>query len=139
MHGGADTRGVYLLDLTETTFASQSKTTTAGAREFPICTSRTQFPPSVVSLMLHIIGISTTQKLIFLDRQSWVCSIALEEKAGKPVQYARHFYVPFDWFSGSRGIVVMISERNVFFARNDGIVVISGGFDFTQTVTIPIQ
>ncbi|KAL1595199.1 hypothetical protein SLS60_009887 [Paraconiothyrium brasiliense] len=139
LHGGADTRGVYLLDLTETTSASQSKTTTAGAREFPICTSRAQFPPSVVSLMLHIIGISITQKLIFLDRQSWVCSIALEEKAGKPVQYARHFYVPFDWFSGSRGIVVMISERNVIFARNDGIVVISGGFDFTQTVTMPIQ
>jgi WD40 repeat protein len=141
LHGGADTRGVYLLDLaqltaTPVTSASQSKPTIAGAEQSPICTSSTQLPPCIVSLISYIIGLSETQKLIFLDRQSWVCSFALDQKPGKSVQYTRHFFVPFDWFSGSRGIVATISGRNVIFAKNDGIAVVYGGFDFTCAISI---
>jgi nucleoside-triphosphatase THEP1 len=141
LHGGADTRGVYLLDLTQTTAASaipasQSRSTTAGVEQFSICTSSTQLPSSVVTLISYIIGFSEKQKLIFLDRQSWVCSIALDQDFGKSVQYTRHFFVPFGWFSGSRGVVATISGRNMIFATNDGIAVVHGGFDFTYVISV---
>ena len=144
LHGGADTRGVYLLDLTQmtvpsVTFTSQSKAVTVGAEQFPIRASGTQLPPLIVSLISHIIGLSETQKLIFLDRQSWVCSIALEQKSSKSIQYTRHFFVPFDWFSGSRGIVATVSGHHVIFARNDGVAVVHGGFDFTYAISIPTE
>lgn len=144
LHGGAETRGVHLLDMTQTTAlpttsASRSEDTTARAEQLLICSSSTQLPSCIIPLISHIIGLSETQKLIFLDRQSWVCSIALDQKSGKSIQYTRHFFVPYDWFSGSRGIIATISRRNVVFARNDGIAVVQGGFDFTYAISMSTE
>ncbi|KAH6681563.1 NACHT and WD domain protein [Halenospora varia] len=84
----------------------------------------------------HVIGISDASRLIFLNAQSWVCSVALSDLESPCPSYTRHFFVPYDWFSGTRVIVCEISRRDVLFARNEDAVIIKGGLEFTELVKL---
>jgi hypothetical protein len=87
----------------------------------------------------HIIGISESGKLVFLDTHSWVCSASLESTFGSSVSYSRHFFVPYDWFSGTRDIVCGLARRDVIFARNDDVAIIKGGLEYVEKVGVRLQ
>jgi WD40 repeat protein len=87
----------------------------------------------------HIIGISDSGRLVFLDSHSWVCSAGLEGNYSSSFSYSRHFFVPYDWFSGTRDIICALSRRDVIFARNDNLAIVKGGLEFVETVDVPIE
>lgn len=87
----------------------------------------------------HIIGISESGMLVFLDTHSWVCSASLESTFGSAVSYSRHFFVPYDWFSGTREIVCGLAKRDVVFARNDNIAIIKGGLQYVEKVDVSLE
>ncbi|KAK0129195.1 hypothetical protein ONS95_001130 [Cadophora gregata] len=84
----------------------------------------------------HIIGISDSGKLVFLDTRSWVCSASLESTFGSSVSYSRHFFVPYDWFSGIRDILCGLTKRDVVFARHGDVAIIKGGLEFVEKVDV---
>ncbi|XXG98090.1 hypothetical protein Hte_004409 [Hypoxylon texense] len=68
------------------------------------------------SCAAHVIGFSDSGKLVFLDKKSWVCSMDIDNS----VTYSRHFFVPYDWFAGTRHILCGVGE-DVVFARNGDV------------------
>ncbi len=89
----------------------------------------------------HIVGICNDSSLVFLDPHSWVCSVDLEDsRLGG--SYLRHFFVPYDWFSGSKEVICSVTkEQNgqardwkVLLARNDEVAIIRGGFEHFYSV-----
>lgn len=85
------------------------------------------------SCVAHVIGFSESGKLVFLDKKSWVCSVDIDNMA----TYSRHFFVPYDWFAGTRHIICGVG-KDVVFARNDDAVVVKGGLDFVERISIDI-
>ena len=88
----------------------------------------------------HVIGLSNNdaKQLIFLDTHSWVCSADLEtlkKHNGSMITYSRHFFVPYDWFAGTRDVVCAVTpRRDVLFARNNDLAVIKGGLEYAEKV-----
>jgi hypothetical protein len=95
----------------------------------------------IAKYMSHVIGFSKTGALVFLDIHSWVCSVHLESTSGASFSYLRHFFVPYDWFSGIRicDIVCAMANDDVVFARNDGIAVIKDGMEYVEIVDVQEQ
>ncbi|PKX91768.1 NACHT and WD domain protein [Aspergillus novofumigatus IBT 16806] len=84
----------------------------------------------------HVIGICESSRLVFLDTGSWVCSVGLENQTSDITSYSRHFFIPYDWVAGSRDVICAVLRRDIFFARNDDLVIIRGGFDFTTEIDL---
>ncbi|AEO64413.1 uncharacterized protein THITE_123781 [Thermothielavioides terrestris NRRL 8126] len=90
----------------------------------------------------HVVGIFHRQgaarrsKLVFLDDRSWVCSIdlyGLETEEAAFTSYTRHFFVPYDWFAGTRSpIGAVTSYGDVVFAKNGDVAVVQGGLDYAD-------
>lgn len=116
----------------------------------------TQIPPlfltrlgsdNIVGQIAHIIGIcpraAKTTKLAFLDTRSWVCSIDLVLNGavvnlGSIKSYTRHFFVPYDWFAGTRRPIGGVTEQgDVVFAKNGDVAVIKGGLEYAEIVNLP--
>ncbi|KAI0431150.1 NACHT and WD domain protein [Xylaria sp. FL1042] len=86
----------------------------------------------------HIIQLDNNGRILFLDNESWVASADLGALATGAVSYFRHFFVPPEWLSGSRSMAITISKQEVIIARNEDLVVIKGGLNFTEKVDIDI-
>ncbi|RFU34960.1 hypothetical protein B7463_g1349, partial [Scytalidium lignicola] len=86
--------------------------------------------------VIHIIGISSTSRLIFLDTHSWVCSADLESFSNGGPSYLRHFFVPWDWHSGTHDMICAVSKTGVVIARNDEVAVIKDGLEFIEKVDV---
>jgi len=84
--------------------------------------------------MAHVIGFSNNGKLLFLDTSSWVCSVELESLGTTSVSYLRHFFVPYDWFSGTREVICAVTRRDVLFARHEDIAIVKGGLEHIENV-----
>ncbi|KAI0864304.1 NACHT and WD domain protein [Xylaria cubensis] len=87
----------------------------------------------------HVIQFDSRGHLLFLDNQSWVASADLNALSKGSLCYTRHFFVPHEWLSGSRSIVITVCRREVIVARNGDLVVIKGGLDFAEKVDIGIN
>ncbi|KAF2688474.1 WD40 repeat-like protein [Lentithecium fluviatile CBS 122367] len=140
LHGAAATRDIHLLyvdsfflDVVVPDHNSPTKTPMALPTTVSIHTTH---PRGLCERLSHIIGISDAGKLIFLDKSSWVCSIDIAHLQSNGAQYLRHFFVPYDWFSGTREFLCAISGRNVLFARNDHVAIVKGGLDYSEIVTL---
>lgn len=79
----------------------------------------------------YIIGFNNAGRLVFMDKQSWVCSVDVENMSS----YSRHFFVPYDWFAGAQNTLCGVG-KDVIFARNDDVVIAKGGLDFSERVDI---
>ncbi|KAK4126948.1 WD40 repeat-like protein [Parathielavia appendiculata] len=93
----------------------------------------------------HVIGIihhpaKRSSKLVFLDTRSWVCSVELNESrasAGSISSYTRHFFVPYDWFAGTRCPVGAVTDQGtVVFAKRGDVAVIQGGLEYAEVVRL---
>lgn len=157
LDGGADTRSMHLLDgepslvtATVTDKITTSATSAQGPdlRTAPIGQDPARRGPIFLqdpelsrfsNRVSHIIGFSNAGKLVFLDKGSWVCSLELEHLGHDPLEYSRHFFVPYDWLSGSRAVVCAVSRRSVIFARNDRVAVVKGGLECSEKMTVLLK
>jgi hypothetical protein len=56
---------------------------------------------------------------------------------GDITSYTRHFFIPYDWFAGTRYPVGGVTGRGeVVFAKNGEVAVITGGFEYTEVVEV---
>lgn len=91
----------------------------------------------------HVIGTAVPNRLVFLDKESWVSSIEICTYT-TPKTYLRHFYVPYDWFSGAKDIIcALTSEKRsntvdwvVLLVKNCELAVIRGGFQSADERTL---
>jgi WD40 repeat protein len=147
LDGSTDTRHLQLLDSTSfgvpRNSLTEEKTEAAGSKDTKKVANADEAINLIISSPLlgplthcvaHVIGIRDPGKLVFLDTHSWVCSADLDALDGTSMSYVRHFFVPYDWFSGTRDLICMTSKRNVLFARNDNVVVVQGGLDHLEKV-----
>ncbi|CAG7935894.1 unnamed protein product [Penicillium nalgiovense] len=90
----------------------------------------------------HIIGIDESNKLVFLNRSFWVCSVDLVELEVAQREYyptidvLEHFFLPTDWFAGRRDIVSVLAKRDIMLTRGGDLAVIRGGLDYSRRVPV---
>ena len=67
-------------------------------------------------------------KIIFLDRNHWICSPDLMTFK-KNKSYVRHFFIPLEWISSSSDPVLQIKVNgDLLFAKHDKVTGIKNGF-----------
>lgn len=92
---------------------------------------------SLVGTLGTIIGVFGT-RVLFLDKDGWVCSIFLASTL--PDTYNRHFFLPFDWLSTNDAIILALTAKNeMVFAKQDELAVIKRGLDTAQVVPLPTR
>ena len=81
----------------------------------------------------HIIG-NLGRTLLFLDRRMWVCSLDLEKFKG---EYFRHFFIPEDWLSVNRTLILKVTAEGDFvFVKKHEVAVIKNGLQNKETISI---
>ncbi|KAI9775800.1 MAG: hypothetical protein M1839_000851 [Geoglossum umbratile] len=149
--GAQSTRGIHLLDTSifsldevDKAVARPSKVEDAEqARRPQPVTVETLLYSNLANHISHVVGICNNSRLVFLDTHSWICSVDLEDHM-LGSSYLRHFYVPYDWFSGSKEVICTVSkersgharDREVLLARNGELAVIRGGFEYVEEVPV---
>ena len=85
--------------------------------------------------ILHVIG-AYGSKIVFLDRNFWVCTIDVESVAGEP--YIRHFFIPSDWYSQQKQLIFRVSVRgDILFARGDEVAAVGNGLEHEEVLYNP--
>ncbi|KAH6855795.1 hypothetical protein B0I37DRAFT_300323 [Chaetomium sp. MPI-CAGE-AT-0009] len=126
--GYQDTRDVAVVD------SSLFRLPNGSPSPKPPGPSASSIDAELVEKVVHIIGVSD-DRFIFVDIHSWVCSAELEKPGAT---YLRHFFVPYDWFSKMRGIICGIVElaieKDIVFARHNGVTIVRNAFEFSERV-----
>ncbi|KAF4632698.1 hypothetical protein G7Y89_g5428 [Cudoniella acicularis] len=157
LNGSATTRGMHLIDaaafgianelvqegVVETSKAQKASEKISGKEEVTVAAVSNsllgaQFT-AFAHYTVHIISLSDTGKLILLDIYSWVCSADLENLGNDSVSFIRHFFVPYEWFSGTRGVICAVTKRDVLFARNDDVVIANDRLEFIVKVDAELK
>jgi WD40 repeat protein len=156
LDGSADTRGLHLLDAAsfsiENNLANVAVSEAAKVgKDANMVSIREEDTAAAVSIPLldpqlaalahrvaHVVGLGDAGKLVFLDTHSWVCSADLEGLGNSSVLYSRHFFVPYDWFSGIRDVICAVAQRDVLFARNDDVAIVKGGLEYAEKVNVEV-
>ncbi|KAI1125662.1 NACHT and WD domain protein [Nemania abortiva] len=83
---------------------------------------------------MHFLGLNLTEfKLVFLHKNSWVCSVELPALADR--HYTRHFFVPNQFTTRANEIKPWITrDKALIFALHDKFAVIKNGLVFQETV-----
>jgi hypothetical protein len=155
LDGSANTCGLYLLDAasfaieTKSSHEADLKAADVGGQADTISNILEGIQRETISMPLlskklatlshhvaHVVGLSATSRIVFLDTHYWICSVDLVGPEDSPVLYLRHFFVPYDWFSGTRNVVSSLTQRDVLFARNDDVAIIRAGLEYTQAVSV---
>lgn len=101
---------------------------------------------SIACHVSHCIGLFKNSRLAFLDTHSWICSVDLEDLTFGS-SYLRHFYIPYDWFSGSKEVICVMTgegtnqsgDRDILLARNGELAIIRNGFDHLHSFPYTID
>ncbi|KAI1300890.1 NACHT and WD domain protein [Xylaria venustula] len=71
--------------------------------------------------------------LLFLDKNSWVCSVSLSTLADK--QYIRHCFVPNEFITRARDVHPLLTkDKALVFALHDKFAVIKNGLTFQEII-----
>ncbi|KAI1749523.1 WD40 repeat-like protein [Xylaria castorea] len=148
LNGSARTCGLHLLDISGLPYTNHSP---SGNLRLPSESKEIPAKSEVLALIqesqisalganiAHVIQLDSRGHLLFLDNQSWVASADLATLSKGTLSYSRHFFVPHEWLSGSRSIVITVCRREIIVARNEDLVVIKGGLDFAEKVDIDVH
>lgn len=156
LDGSPDTRGLQLLDASpfaiENFPADEAVTEAARVRrdadngsvmeEAAAVVSIPLFGPQLAALarhVAHVVGLGDANQLVFLDTHSWICSADLEGLSNNSVSYSRHFFLPYDWFAGTRDVICAVAQRDVLFARNDDVAIVKGGLEYVEKVNAQVE
>jgi WD40 repeat protein len=72
-----------------------------------------------------MIGICNNRRVVFLDKDFWVCSWDAIER---PLTHDRHFFVPIDWINSVNRPLYSVTDRaDVLVARDGELITIKGG------------
>ncbi|KAI9857188.1 MAG: hypothetical protein M1813_008550 [Trichoglossum hirsutum] len=89
--------------------------------------------------VLHLIG-PYGSKMVFLDRDLWVCSVDMSKSEGEKHTYIRHFSIPSDWYSQQRNLnTIITSKGDILFVKMEEVAVIKRGLEFEDVVTISLD
>lgn len=92
--------------------------------EQSIPTELIDFPKTTRQAISHPLGILPDERMVFLDRNLWVCTTVLR---GGPGAITRHFFVPHDWVTANDislaqllpdGTIILPSKGEVAIIRN---------------------
>jgi WD40 repeat protein len=134
LNGNNDTLGLSMLE--QRCFEiNKDNSSTSRAPEPPI-NLQNPFLQRLSARVAHVIGTLENGNLLFLDQQSWVCSVDLAASGRPSFEYWRHFFVPTDWISSTRNVVSAVVQRRVVFAKDDGIVIFRRGLEFRESVRV---
>ncbi|KAH7309620.1 hypothetical protein B0I35DRAFT_84523 [Stachybotrys elegans] len=93
--------------------------------------------------VLHIIGVTASKTLVFLDHSFWVCSFDLRDdasantiSANPEFHYKRHFFVPYDWFAGRRDFVCCLTLTDIVICRNGDLTIVRHWSDHVDRVRV---
>ena len=154
--GPRDTRGLYILDAAtfgiETTTSNRPIPAAAieGMDAYDILITEKAsaaaglvplFSPQLAALaqrVAHVIGLGTNNQLIFLDTHSWVCSADLKGLGNYTISCSRHFFVPYDWYAGTRDLLCTVAHRDILFARNDDLAIVKGGLEYAENFIVEL-
>lgn len=156
LDGSGNTRGLHVLDAENFTIVNDvaekaiSETTLVGKDEMVSLTEKSQAAAVAIPLLdselaaladrvAHVIGFRDDGTLVFLNRHSWVCSADLESLGHSSFSYIRHFFVPYDWFTGTREVMGAISQRDVVFACNNNVAIVKNGLEYTEKVDATVD
>lgn len=106
--------------------------------ERPFTTPKYQLS-DFAKLAAHVLAVTSSKRLIFIDKKSWVCSVELESAGvDGPSKYSRHFFVPHEWIAGSRHVICSVSSngKEIVFGRNEDVVVVKNGIEFADQVEV---
>ncbi|PGH11162.1 hypothetical protein AJ80_07264 [Polytolypa hystricis UAMH7299] len=154
LNGPPATRGLCIVDAallsleaSETELSSEAHTTEittsiSGLDVVPAAaganTIADRYLHALAPHVAHVMIVINGTKLIFLDTRSWVCSVDLQNLNQPLVSYCRHFFVPYDWFSGIRDVISAVTKRDIIFSRRDHIVIVKGGLDSGAELSVEI-
>jgi hypothetical protein len=155
LDGSANACGLYLLDAasfaieTKSSHEAYLKTANVGGEADMVSKIKEGIQTGAISMPLlrkklatlshhvaHIVGLSAASRIVFLDTHSWICSVDLDGPEDSPALYLRHFFVPYDWFSGTRNVVSSVTQRDVLIARNADVAIIRAGLEYAQAVSV---
>ena len=100
------------------------------------------FAQALLDRVSHVLGTTDSGRLVFLDNDSWVCSIAIAEaldsrtNRGDSLELSRHFFIPHDWFAGARDIVSALVNRDIVLSRKDNLVIVRNWEEHVYRVRI---
>ncbi|KAI0967043.1 NACHT and WD domain protein [Xylaria arbuscula] len=82
----------------------------------------------------HFLGVDQADgNLIFLDKDSWVCSVNLSALTDK--QYVRHCFVPNEFITRARDVHPLLTKnKSLIFALRNKFAVIKNGLTFQEII-----
>ncbi|KAI0455706.1 hypothetical protein F5B21DRAFT_470367 [Xylaria acuta] len=92
-------------------------------------------PPDVVSHMLMPLGIIPGRRLVFIDRDLWLCSYPLGKNFQSPTgaMYNRFYFIPRNWVTKeSLEQCVLAEDGTLFWSKGDRVVLIECNLDETR-------
>ncbi|OJD13314.1 hypothetical protein AJ78_06218 [Emergomyces pasteurianus Ep9510] len=87
-------------------------------------------PIALTKAIYLVLGIWES-KLIFCNKQGWVCSTQLDDIQGP---YQRHFFIPRDWIHESRIRYAVTVTGDVVLGRGVELAVIKGGLEYVDRI-----
>ncbi|KAH9907305.1 WD40-repeat-containing domain protein [Xylariomycetidae sp. FL2044] len=77
--------------------------------------------------------------LIFIDRDLWICSLDITTFNHAPFS-KRHFFILSEWLNINGQVLCRLTSRNDFiFVNKTGLIAISHGLEFSETITLSPQ
>ena len=123
-HNGEQAEQISSLNLE--TMSTSGQAITSYKAVLPVPFSEFNPIPEFVQL---IIG-KTGNRLIFLDKSLWVCSLVANASRER---YSRHFFIPDDWLNASQMLLSRITAQgDCVFARKDAVVVVKRGLRYEE-------
>jgi WD40 repeat protein len=137
LNGNNDTLDLSMLEQEcfEINIATPGQSPSSTTPEHPI-DLQDPFLQRLSARVAHVIGVLENGNLLFLDQQSWVCSVDLVTIGRSSLEYWRHFFVPTDWIASTRNVVCAVVNRRVVFAKDDGVVIFRRGLEFKESVSV---
>ncbi|KAI0427770.1 hypothetical protein F5Y09DRAFT_22307 [Xylaria sp. FL1042] len=92
-------------------------------------------PPDIVSNMLMPLGILPGRRLVFIDRDLWVCSYPLGKRfhSATGALYNRFYFIPRDWITKvSLEQCALADDGTLFWPKGDRVVSIECSLDETR-------
>ncbi|KAI0839441.1 NACHT and WD domain protein [Hypoxylon sp. FL0890] len=84
----------------------------------------------------HFIGVSQrTKSLVFLHRDSWLCSIDIGNTLAR--QFSRHFFVPNEYVPSNHPVLpIKSADDNIVFCLHGELAIVKNGLKFREIQTI---
>ncbi|KAL1968677.1 hypothetical protein VTN77DRAFT_1503 [Rasamsonia byssochlamydoides] len=130
LDGLANTRGLHLLDAASFSMKNNPSKSQQQQQQRQQQQSRSRSPPSPTGSPTSLASVTPA------SWSSWSPTPGSAPSPGNSsaLSYWRHFFVPYDWFSGTRDVLCAVAQRDILFARNGDVAIIKGGLEYAEQV-----